>query len=355
MADRRSSYDDLSDLNGISLGNLLKKIFPERGFVIIPWLRTGETAVIWAASGVGKTMLTLSLAMAIAGRGKVGDWSAPESRKVLYVDGEMHLQDIRDRCVSLLETEAVQIDDRKALAQNLQFIARQDQSPDSIFFDITNVHHQSAILDLCRKSKCDVLIIDNLSTVADGLADENEATAFRSIQSFMMRLKQARITTILVHHSRKDGAAMRGSTSLETTFEVILGLKKPEGVPPGRAVFSVMFSKYRSRGDASMIPRIWSLEDDGWVIEEDLEDELNRTVAAIKSLKYATQKECADALGISPGGFTKRVKRAIAAGRITRDGVKKYLGEARELREINSEEDCLDASLEAGEMIEETF
>ena len=59
--------------------------------------QNGETAIIWAASGVGKTMLGLSLAMALAGGGTVGEWTASRALNVLYVDGEMHEQDIQDR------------------------------------------------------------------------------------------------------------------------------------------------------------------------------------------------------------------------------------------------------------------
>ena len=42
-------------LKQITAGQLLAMNFPPREFAIDPWLRTGESAMIWAASGVGKT------------------------------------------------------------------------------------------------------------------------------------------------------------------------------------------------------------------------------------------------------------------------------------------------------------
>jgi hypothetical protein len=65
---------------------------------------------------------------------------------------------------------------------------------------------------------------------------------------FLLSLKQANITTLLVHHSRKDGNSPRGSQSLEVTFEVILGLKRPEDAPASKACFMSDFTKYRGQG-----------------------------------------------------------------------------------------------------------
>lgn len=322
-------------LQQINAAQLLAKPFPTRELVIEPWLRTGETALIWAGSGVGKTMLTLSLALAISGGGRVWEWSSSSPRKVLIIDGEMHLQDLQDRLRLLGET-AVEGVDMAQVGTNLSIIARQAQEPESAFFDVTDESHQMAILGRCQSQKIDVLIIDNLSTVADGLEDENEAVAFRTVQSFMLRMKQAGITTILVHHARKDGQEPRGSTALATTFEVILGLKKPSVPVHGKASFVAAFSKFRAQGGLSTAPRTWTLGEAGWAVEEDPEDELTATLNAIQSLRFVSQKEVAVALGITEGAMTKRIRRIIATGRITEDGVKDALGRARKLREADA-------------------
>ena len=216
------------------------------------------------------------------------------------------------------------------------FFARGDTAtpvkvaPESNFFDVTDESHQMEILGRCEREKIDVLIIDNLSTVADGLEDENEAVAFRTVQTFMLRMKQAGITTILVHHARKDGQEPRGSTALATTFEVILGLKKPSVPIHGKASFVATFSKFRAQGGLSTSPRTWTLGEAGWAVEEDPEDELNATLTAIKSLKFATQQELAAHFGITDGAMSKRITRLVATGHISREGVKDCLGRARE-------------------------
>ena len=322
-------------LKQINAAELLAKTFDERELVIDPWLRTGETALIWAGSGVGKTMLTLSLALAVAGGGKVWEWSSGKPRKVLIVDGEMHLQDLQER-IKLLGATAVKGVDMAQVGQNLTIVARQAQDPKSTFFDVTDEEHQMALLERCQRGGVEVLIIDNLSTVADGLDDENDAVAFRCVQSFMLRMKQTGITTILVHHARKDGQEPRGSTALATTFEVILGLKKPSVPVHGRASFVATFSKFRAQGNQSTSPRTWTLGETGWTVEEDPEDELVATLRAIQSLKFSTQKDLATHFGITEGAMSKRINRLVASGQITRDGVKDALGRAGKLREAEA-------------------
>ncbi|MBO6540740.1 MAG: AAA family ATPase [Rhizobiaceae bacterium] len=328
-------------LKQINAKTLLERQFQPRHHVIDPWLRTGETALIWAGSGVGKTMLTLSLALAIAGGGRVWEWSCGIPRKVLLIDGEMHLQDLQERLRLLGETAVAGLDYEEA-GENLTIIARQDQKPLSTFFDVTDEDHQKALLRRCSDTKADVLIIDNLSTVADGLEDENEAVAFRTVQSFMLRMKQAGITTILVHHARKDGQEPRGSTALATTFEVILGLKKPSVPVHGKASFVASFSKFRAQGGASTTPRTWTLGDTGWAVEEDPEDELAATLKAIQSLHFATQKELAKHFGIGEPAVSKRIGRLVASGLITKEGVIDSLGRAKKLREAEASGDLTD-------------
>ncbi len=253
----------------------------------------------------------------------------------------------------MLAATAVQGLDMAQAAANLSIIARQDQSPDSTFYDVTDADHQQCILKKCQDTEAEVLIIDNLSTVADGLADENDATAFRSVQAFMLKMKQAGITAVLVHHARKDGAALRGSTALATTFEVILGLKKPKVRPQGRACFVAVFDKFRAQGGTATSSRTWTLGDSGWAVEEDPEDELNATLAAIQSLRFTKQKEVAEALGITPGALTKRLQKLIAAGMISEDGVKEALGKAQRLR--TAEASAVDLDVDPKPEEDETY
>ncbi|WEK51075.1 MAG: AAA family ATPase [Candidatus Kaistia colombiensis] len=321
-------------LVSISAGELMARSFPERQYVIDPWLRTGETALVWAASGVGKTMLSLSLAMAMATGGSAGPWKSDRPCSVLYIDGEMHQQDIRDRLIMLQETKAVTIGPDATLGDKLFFVNRQGQDPEATFYDLTTEDGQAALLDMCQAVGAEVLILDNFTTLSEGLEDENASTSFKAIQGFLLTTKQIGLTTILVHHARKDGHAFRGSASIEVTFEVVLELQKPAIARVGGASFVPQFRKFRQKTDERLLPRTWSLTDDGWeVSDEVVAGEDDPVVLCLRSLDFISQQEIAKHLGMSKGTVSKRLTKAIEMKVISRDDASECLASARRIRE----------------------
>jgi hypothetical protein len=323
----------LQPLRQITAGQLLDINFPPREFAIEPWLKTGESALLWAATGVGKTWLALSLALAMAGGGKVWKWSAPKARKVLYIDGEMNVQDLQERTRMLLDRGGVEAD-REALRSNLLFLPRQYQDPRATFYDITNGDHQRRVLARLEETGAEVIIIDNLTTCADGLDDENSATAFRSVMAFLLMMKQAGKTAILVHHANKAGADARGSTALEATFEVKLGLHKPQVTRPGSAHFEARFGKFRGLGSDAIAPHVWLLDGDTgrWIVEEDGGGTEDRVLAALRTLNYVNQEEIGRALGMTQSAVSKALAKLAARGDLKKGDIERMLIEARAIR-----------------------
>src|SRR5262245_34583292 len=90
-------------LRTITLANLLHGPFGARQYLLAPSLFNRQAVMVWAAPGLGKTFFTLSMALAIAGAGEFLGWKSPDKRRVLIIDGEMDLQDLRDRLAGLAE------------------------------------------------------------------------------------------------------------------------------------------------------------------------------------------------------------------------------------------------------------
>ena len=94
-------------LKAPTLGQLLEATFSDRQHLLFPWLREQESCMVYAATGVGKSMFALSAALAIAGDGEFLGWK-PDDRangaewRVLYIDGEMHIADIKERARMLM-------------------------------------------------------------------------------------------------------------------------------------------------------------------------------------------------------------------------------------------------------------
>jgi hypothetical protein len=323
----------MSKLRACTARELLNRNFPPRGVVLDPWLRTEETAVIWSASGVGKTWLSLGIALAVAGGGNVGDWTASAPRRVLYIDGEMHLGDVQERVRTLLDCGGVVVPDREVALGNLTIVARQGQEVGQEFFDLMNPEHQKALMGRVR-GQAEVLVLDNLSTLSDGLEDENDAGQFKKLQGFLLDMKRAGIVAILVHHANKGGRQMRGSTALETTFEVILGLTKAPLSRPGQASFKTEFGKFRAEGDHRLAARTWTLGEGGWIIT-DAEPEVGQedpVVLALRSLDFTTMQEVGDKLGITKSAVSRRLKKARELGDLKDNEAEELFRKARNLR-----------------------
>lgn len=176
------------------------------------WFCEGDLGFIFAFRGVGKTWLALAIAQAISTGGKLGDWQASASVKVLYIDGEMPPDLMRDRSTGL-----------EASNGNLEFLNHE------ILFErtgkvlnITNREVQQAIAQRCIATSAKVLILDNLSTLASGMK-ENEADAWELVNNWLLDLRRRKIAIVIVHHAGRSGE-MRGTSKREDNVFWIIAL-----------------------------------------------------------------------------------------------------------------------------------
>jgi hypothetical protein len=246
----------MAELKMPTLGQLLDASFKDRQHLLYPWLREQESCMVYAATGVGKSLFALSVAIAVAGGGEFLGWNVErrksgEGWKVLYLDGEMHIGDIQDRAKALIQ--AIPGIDKSKAAANLSFLPRQYQNPETNFPLITDTAGMGFIKKQVRERKIDLVILDNFSTLGE-VADENQASSFNGIQQFLLSLKMSRVATMLVHHAGKSGD-FRGSSKLAATFETIIELEKMEDKEgeQGEASFRVRWNKVRAGGSKKKV------------------------------------------------------------------------------------------------------
>lgn len=328
----------------INVADLLALDLPPREDLVSPWLREGESMMLYAEPGVGKSFVALALALAVAGGGRLLDrWTAPRPRRVLYVDGEMPLDDIRDRVALLMPAAG---GDGEAIRRNLHFMARHRQSPDTAFIDLAREDSREALLTYAQENKIDLIILDNLSTLAT-IDDENAASAFNAPVAFLLRLKQCGLACLLVHHSNKGGKSYRGSCKIATTFEVILSVESnPKHAGETATCFKLSWKKYRRKKstttgmdlDVSFVSR--SEDKDGlpcperaeWICDIAEDQRIAVFVDMVTSCRYATQREVVAAW--PGGGMTNptlsRIKEAaVSQGWITQKRINICFAEAR--------------------------
>lgn len=307
-----------ASVTSISLADLLETPFPPRRYLIEPILREGESFMLWAAPGIGKTLFSMTLALLMAGGGEVLGFRSEGGRRVLLVDGEMNLMDLRDRFRDLLPT--VEGLDAKRASSAITVLCRQSQGPEVDFPDLGTPEGQEFVMQMALDGGFDVVILDNLSTLAS-VEDENSAAAIRPVMRLLLKLKQAGVAVLLVHHAAKGGEKFRGSTNILTTFEASAGLRKPTSIKLGqmRADFDLAFDKFRGiRNEQTRAKRCWLEETkEGtlkWSFELSEEEELTTMLGALRSCRFATQGDLARHIGVSPATLTRMKARSVALG-----------------------------------------
>ena len=176
------------------------------------WFCEGDLGFIFAFRGVGKTWLALAIAQALSTGGKLGEWQGHEATKVLYIDGEMPPDLMRDRCDGL-----------QSCNDQLQFLNHE------ILFErtgkvlnIADPEIQNGITKHCVNTGVKVLFIDNLSTAAFGLK-ENEADSWEKMLPWLLDLRRRKIAVVIVHHAGRSGE-MRGTSKREDSVFWIIAL-----------------------------------------------------------------------------------------------------------------------------------
>jgi hypothetical protein len=234
---------------------------------------------------------------------------------------------LQDRIGQLAQT--VDGIDIEAVRRNLLIMSRNLQKPSVDFPDFGDrdgrngrTAGQDVVLGLVAKFRPELVIIDNFATAAE-VADENDAAAMGPVLSLLLRLKQRRVACILVHHSGKTGETYRGSSKLATTFEVIMGLKRPDNVSmTDGAAFTVVWSKFRGRPTAATVERMVRLVETErgpqWVAEAAEGDDARRLVETVLACRFASQKEVAEHLGWDAAKVSRLKVKAMQAGLVTK-------------------------------------
>ena len=341
-------------------GQLLAARFKERKYPLAPWLREQENCMVYAATGVGKSLFAMSAALAVAGGGEFLGWQ-PEQKpngegwRVLYVDGEMHIADIQER-VRLLRNGMPKLNKVEA-DKNLSILARQHQNGGVQFPSITERAGQEFVLEQLQANKIDLVVLDNFSTLGE-VEDENAASSFNAIQQFLLQLKVQHVATMLVHHSGKAEDNFRGSSKLAATFETIIQLERPEAsarragvqrwevrpiqVQHGEAKFRVRWDKVRAGSRtpprtvlAALTNKQLSFGEEPigiWEYEAESLARLDEIAKRLSDGEFATQREIAVLFGKSPTMAGKWLERGIKLGIWTEETISRDLALGKRLR-----------------------
>ncbi len=285
------------------LGDFMRLDLPPRELILDPILAERSLAMVHAWRGVGKTWLTLSLALAIAGGGACLRWQAPRPRRVLLIDGEMPAVALRERLALLIRGATPPLSTEAG--DNLEIIASDRQGCG--LPDLASPKGQAAIAAAVEAA--DVVILDNLSTLF-GIR-ENEADDFAAVNAYLISIRRAGKSVVVIHHQGKGGQ-QRGSSRKEDVLDLVLALKRPDDFDPEEGCrFVVEVEKARGMmGEAcrSFEARLTVVDDAArWTVSDPTDPVLEEVRDLLGQGK--SQREIAAAISKSVGLVNKLVKR----------------------------------------------
>lgn len=341
------------------VGHTLQQLFrdtqagPE--WIIDGLLREGGSAMVYGPPGVGKTWFVHTLVwLAATGReaaivreesgaplGAAGEAllkaGAHEELKVLVLDGEMTKADLKFRGRQIAEMLGQTPEDQEKVAENVHLYLKTEQDHRAWFPDVVDPEWRVRIIEHCQKEGFGLVVFDNLTTLSPSLEDENSATAWAPLNDLVVGLKKAGVATLVVHHSNRSGTGYRGSSAILTTMETVVGLEALAQEHPERtkgAGFKVAVTKDRANGTPKAHDKTLLLRDGSWRVHVDVFDNAQRVYEAVKSLRFTTQQEIADAMGLGSQWMVSRIFDAIVAKKLvrSREELKAYLRRAKDLR-----------------------
>jgi putative DNA primase/helicase len=186
--------------------------------IIDPILSWRGLAMLHGPRGLGKSQLALSLAFAAScGGSALAHWSAPQPRRVLFVDGELPVRMLRDRVAALAEDEGP----RTANA-NLRFLSADllgGALPDP------TVPENQERLERAWGNLPELMVLDNFHTLG-GEGRARDLEAWTSLQRWLLSLRRRGVSVLLVH---QDGwlARRRGGAQHEDILDTVIALRRP--------------------------------------------------------------------------------------------------------------------------------
>jgi len=185
---------------------------PSRTAVLSPLLQTASLNLLYGPRGMGKTFVAMGMAWAAASGASFLGWQASRSHRVVWVDGEMPAADIKRRLAAF-----------GPAPDRMEFILS-DSSGDRRLPDLAEFAGQEALWLACGECFPDVLVLDNLSSLAG--FHSNDPDPWPKMQRYFLMLRRCGTTVIIVHHANKHGG-QRGSSRKEDILDLVLALRPP--------------------------------------------------------------------------------------------------------------------------------
>jgi hypothetical protein len=288
----------------LTFKDMLTLAIPERQRHL-PWLPERGLAMVYGPRGIGKTQFLLGIGIHLAAGQDFLGWNIPGPIGVLYVDGEMALDELRERAV-LLSSACV--------PESLYFLNGEmvytKLGRDLVLTGEPMRQAVDRLLDAHPGIR--VVIFDNVSCLFSGISEDRKQD-WEPINAWMVRLRHRGLSVVLGHHAGKGGQ-QRGTSGREDALDTVIALEWPPDYDATEGChFHLRFTKARSvRGDVVKALDVRLGENGTGVLTWDthaLDESRREQVRRLLEEGAMSQSEIAEHLGLSKGRVSQLRKQ----------------------------------------------
>ena len=316
------------------------KVYPKRTVLVSNLLHDREAVMLYSPTGVGKTWLSLAIALIAAGGGKLEllDWANEDPQPVCYIDGEMLEEDIHERIKLLIPS--LDLDEDK-LRKNFSFISRVSQTDDvEEFLSLELEENQWELLNWVKNNTKQgshpIVILDNLSNLVE-LGDDNSAGQMQNFNMMVTKARKSGCSMVIVHHTGKslgigpDGIpTWRGSYDMATRLDKTICLLPCQSSLDGYVTFQVLEGKSRKGQRISLSIQFNPMEKKWELFDESSTEDRHQLVKELLEKRcIAKYEDLKDVLERSASSAERYIKQAIECGFFEETDWKKWKQEAK--------------------------
>jgi hypothetical protein len=235
-----SGFDEMDDdalpTVPLTIDEWLNRELPPPDRLLGEWLTTTSRVYISADTGLGKTSLTMAIAMHCAACANFLRWTAHRPARVLFIDGEMSRRLLKKRIAEAVKRIG-------AKPPSLLFFSREDVE------DFPPLNTPEGALWLLHFADSigggvDLIIFDNIMALLEG--DQKDEVSWNAILPLVSELTKRSIGQIWIDHTGHDATRGYGSKTKQWRMDTVIHLTAVEKADVDIA-FTLEFRKARER------------------------------------------------------------------------------------------------------------
>jgi hypothetical protein len=300
--------DAIKPLRALDVHELSAMHFKPRQPLLAPWLHSQDLCMVFASRGIGKTHFALAVSYALATGGSFLRWKAEKPVKVLYIDGELPGDVMKNRL-------AMHCPSAEPAPGFLRIFTPDLPEMDGRGLPDLSTLEGQAEIDAMIEQDTALVVVDNLCAWCR-TGRENEAESWHPIANWILSLRRRGLAVLLVHHAGKGGQ-QRGTSKREDLLDVVISLARPFDYDPQKgAAFVCEFTKARNltgEDAASLEVELGGTEEQAAWTWRTAEDSTFERVISLYGDGFR-QAEIASELGINKSNVSRHMKKAREMG-----------------------------------------